>query len=204
MEHILKNKHYIVLDDFISTTLQNEIYDTLDNKFCEFDWYYYDKTVSEKSLYHKRYNDLLKNVVDTGQFVHTFLLKTNGEVSTSPHLHLVYKIVNEVFMKYNIKGGEIIRAKANFLLNSRNANKNTHSQPHRDQDGSHTVFLYYVNDSDGDTFLFNDDGTIRDKITPKKGRLLIFNGEILHASSNPVNNHKRWVINIDMESEYEY
>ena len=33
---------------------------------------------------------------------------------------------------------------------------------------------------------------------------LIFNGEILHASSNPVNHYKRWVINIDMDSEYEY
>ena len=60
-----------------------------------------------------------------------------------------------------------------------------HHTPHRDQITRHTVLLYYVNDTDGDTFFFNNKGDIVERVSPKKNRLVIFNGSRLHASSNP-------------------
>lgn len=54
--------------------------------------------------------------------------------------------------------------------------------PHIDYKIPHYVLLYYVNTTDGDTVML-DDGIIRDRISPKRGRCVLFDGSILHASS---------------------
>ena len=62
--------------------------------------------------------------------------------------------------------------------------------------------LYYVNDSDGDTILYeNDRETIIKRITPKAGRLVYFNGDIPHCASRPSENLKRMVLNINVSKE---
>ena len=60
--------------------------------------------------------------------------------------------------------------------------------------------VYYVNDSDGDTVLFNEfyntkSVSINRRIAPKKGRAVIFDSNRFHASSNPINTPTRFVIN---------
>jgi ectoine hydroxylase-related dioxygenase (phytanoyl-CoA dioxygenase family) len=77
--------------------------------------------------------------------------------------------------------------------------------PHIDADISHLVFIYYVNDSDGDTVFFkqkfngfpvkNLDEEFR--ISPKAGTAVLFDGNQYHASSSPVNSDYRCVLNID-------
>jgi hypothetical protein len=64
------------------------------------------------------------------------------------------------------------------------------------------VILYYVNDSDGDTYFFGKekDSELVQKITPKKNRAVIFDGSTWHASSLPSKNH-RIVINFNLEIE---
>tara|TARA_R110002012_G_scaffold284364_1_gene475117 strand:+ start:887 stop:1489 length:603 start_codon:yes stop_codon:yes gene_type:complete len=69
--------------------------------------------------------------------------------------------------------------------------------PHTDQKDPHLVFLYYVNDSDGDTvFYAQDRKTEIKRVSPKKGRAVIFNGEIPHSGSTPTKN-ERLTININ-------
>jgi len=60
-----------------------------------------------------------------------------------------------------------------------------------------------VNDSDGDTYLFNEFGpkesneiTTRTRISPSKGTLVVFDARRFHASSSPVNNDVRIIMNI--------
>jgi hypothetical protein len=84
-------------------------------------------------------------------------------------------------------------------------------KPHIDIPEPHYVGLYYVNDSDGDTVIYQEtynpmfESTIHAEltseslsvvrtITPKKGRLVIFNGNHYHSSSQPTTTH-RCVIN---------
>ena len=43
-----------------------------------------------------------------------------------------------------------------------------HYASHTDPNIEHTVMIYYVNDADGDTILFNDHGDIMKRVTPKK------------------------------------
>ena len=65
----------------------------------------------------------------------------------------------------------------------------------------HLAAIYYVNDSDGFTFLFDDDNNIIEKIMPKKGSLLLFNGNKKHASGHPIKSLKRCVINFNLSND---
>jgi hypothetical protein len=84
---------------------------------------------------------------------------------------------------------------------------------HIDMGGNHIVIIYYINDSDGDTVLFtnkngNSAESIKDnfnsinidnfkllkRVSPKKGRVLIFNGNLYHYGEYP-NEGNRFVIN---------
>ena len=67
---------------------------------------------------------------------------------------------------------------------------------HIDLADPHMVYLYYVIDADGDTILFKNSKIIK-KVTPKKGRLLIFNGKIWHTAQQPQKGI-RCIINSDV------
>ena len=51
-----------------------------------------------------------------------------------------------------------------------------HNNMHTDMKCPHTVCLYYVNDADGDTFFFDKNREIVDRVTPKKGSMVVFDG----------------------------
>ena len=67
---------------------------------------------------------------------------------------------------------------------------------HVDLDEEHYVCLYYINDTDGDTIIFDDDRKEIQRITPKKGRIVFFDGSLEHCSSKP-SKTTRAVINVD-------
>jgi len=56
--------------------------------------------------------------------------------------------------------------------------------------------IYYVNDSDGDTYL--KIGKTTKRISPKKGRVLYFDGSIMHAANHPRKTNKRLIINFNL------
>jgi len=200
MKNLLQDKKFVVIDDVISEWLQNEILKMLDSN--TFDWYYYKNTVYPESHFFKKYKNVT-NLIDTPQFVHRFfnIEEADKQEHTSPYLNIPLMLLNEFCLKKEVKLLRLIRAKANLMLPSKKSNVNTHSMPHKDQDTSHYVILYYVNDSDGDTFLFDDDGKTFARISPKKGRCLVFDGNILHASSNPIESEVRLIMNIDLAHE---
>lgn len=85
---------------------------------------------------------------------------------------------------------------------------------HVDTDREHISIVYYVNDTDGDTHLYDTDlnsisnlnyiirdkkfehFTLNKKISPKKGRVVMFNGLTPHHSSYPTL-RDRYVINFN-------
>tara|TARA_Y100000592_G_C5415356_1_gene290306 strand:+ start:560 stop:1129 length:570 start_codon:yes stop_codon:yes gene_type:complete len=56
---------------------------------------------------------------------------------------------------------------------------------HVDLDFPHEVCLYYVNDTDGDTVFYDNDNNEIKRITPKKGRVAFFDGQIKHSATPP-------------------
>ena len=80
--------------------------------------------------------------------------------------------------------------------------------PHVDLQTPHLVFLYYVLDSDGDTVIYKNktDGSTRpffdelevlQKITPKQGSVVVFDGLHWHTAEQPRKN-VRCIINNDI------
>lgn len=73
----------------------------------------------------------------------------------------------------------------------------------------HVACVYYVNDSDGDTIIYdqtindvpggsqNVDVTIHKRVTPRRGRAVFFDGSRYHCSSQPTINY-RTIINFDL------
>jgi hypothetical protein len=97
----------------------------------------------------------------------------------------------------------LIRVKTNITLPTINGG-DLHNPVHIDY-GSKEDYLsaiYYINDSDGDTFIFNEKNghqgelTLKQRVSPKRGRLVVFNGNYLHAGGIPTKG-PRLVMNIN-------
>ena len=83
------------------------------------------------------------------------------------------------------------------------------SKFHVDDIEPHMVLLYYINDADGDTVLSNRryvsgeqyhgvDAEILKRVSPKKGRAILFDGSIYHAASIP-RKGLRCVLNFNLQ-----
>jgi hypothetical protein len=95
------------------------------------------------------------------------------------------------------------------------------NESHVDSSEDHFVGLLYLNDSDGDTIIYNEtideyrdlwanDYEFYDKhlkgnltemvrVSPKTNRLVIFNGKHFHASSTPTTTSRRLAMNINFK-----
>ena len=116
-----------------------------------------------------------------------------------------------------IKINKLLRIRVGFLT-PRLELDYAHNAPHVDFLQDHYTACYYVNDSDGDTLMFDknisDMGvdindttvynyttnaafTLEARCAPKKGRVFVMNGRQFHASTNPRDFKRRLVITIN-------
>ena len=121
----------------------------------------------------------------------------------SKHLPAISKLVaNLAGVVGNIR---LLRAKVNVTSPYPPMMSYEHQVPHVDlqyDNGDpvdHKVLLYYINDSDGPTYFFNEAYEVTDTIQPRQGTAIIFDGNKIHAASNPVHTPFRFVVNIDFQ-----
>jgi hypothetical protein len=174
----------------------------------ELSWYWHDNTsysntsnlFQEMQILQQRY----PNIVDNGQFTHAIL--DDGHVFSSD-IGLLIPILYMFADKAGIVVNNILRIRINLMIQDKSFTYDNFNFPHIDVVPS-KVFLYYVNDSDGDTVLFNETSSDKDKslpsqfnivkrISPKAGTGVFFDGARFHASSNPANHKTRYVINFN-------
>ena len=150
-----------------------------------FAWFYNEASIRDDDLVIKH-----KNNLDTLQFTHV-ILGEDGKIN-SQH----YNPINYLFNLFVSEPVIFFRIKCNLLLQNKKTKKVNHQYPHidNDYDGYYSL-IYYVNDTDGDTILFDNDLKITKKITPQKGKAILFKSNTLHAACNPIKNNKRSVIN---------
>jgi len=203
----MKNDVYEIIENFLSKDEENKIENILLNP--EFPWYLQKET---SHLYIKE-NEVLvdKNTHDSPGFTHVVFDEEKGPNSQ------IYGQVTDILFKAlnkqlgsdslsNLNFKKLIRIKTNLTLKNLE-NKEKYHRPHIDFNFNHKTLIYYANDTDGYTYIFDNkyDGKLQelkilDKIKPKKGTALIFNGLYYHSSSNPVENDFRAIINYNFET----
>lgn len=112
-------------------------------------------------------------------FMH--ILKSDAE--SSEHLANFSLIPQMTCAKINVPMRDLIYARM-FLTMPYNTSL-THHDPHIDMQYPHIAVIYYLNDADGDTIFFDNKNNIIKTVTPKKGRVAVFDGSIMHAAGIP-------------------
>jgi hypothetical protein len=107
---------------------------------------------------------------------HVFYLNS---IKNSDNYHLSDFVLNRFLNKTDYDFKSLIRSKANLQLVSKSSDA-LYTTPHVDSLEDHKVLIYYVNDCDGDTFIFQKDTV--ERISPKKGRFVLFDGSHYHAA----------------------
>ena len=190
-----------VFDDIIDKSLQEKIKSTLftDN----FPWFFVNDVTtdtinsqSRPAFFHKFYEDFENN---------------------SEHTWITEKIISPVIDKFKLKITQIMQSRT-FLQLPLNHIEGLVDNAHIDSPRSHLVVLYYVIDSDGDTIIYdkkwekgmqdlNSEETkkllIKKRVTPKQGRVVVFDGKYWHTAEQPTHNKssKRCVINNNITYE---
>ena len=182
-----------VFDDIIEKDYQNKIKNILigEKRYNDedFPWYYIDDvTASGDYETQKR-----------GAFVHDYVHYEYGIESDFHYLFL--DLIKASCSKLKIKEVDALQGRS-FLQLPTNIKREDVDSPHIDMQFKHFVMLYYVCDSDGDTIIYNErekseSYTIKKKVTPKQGRVVLFDGRYYHTAEQP-NENKRCIINYDL------
>jgi hypothetical protein len=158
---------------------------------------------------------------------------------TNPFLYgFVCGIINDGILLYDPRGiieqsvrlalgyaGEKVKSilRIRCILNTA-ADKNYEFGSHIDLYQPHRAALLYLNNSDGDTVIYNErfspslstsggrieidshtipDLTVRENITPRANRMVIFDGHLYHSGKTPTKVPRRVAININYTTEEE-
>jgi hypothetical protein len=194
MSEFFKKKVW-VFDDIIDAKLQDDIQKTFLS--LNFPWFFNPDVSYIKNDVQKRPG-----------FSHYFVSK-NGDDNSDWHEPLI-PIIKNSCKKIGYQYSKIHQGRAFFQLPLNIKDRHIVDSPHLDiLDFRHLVILYYVMDSDGDTIIYKNnygDGKKvphiselieKQRITPKKGRVVIFDGYYWHTACQPENN-LRCIINYNV------
>jgi len=181
----------LVIDDAISTSLQEE----LEGIFLgpSIPWSY----VADLEEYAPEEVTPAPEAVDYKQFVHLVYHAPDNIVK--PSFPLFVSLLSAIPIE--IEG--LLRIKVNMTTIDPTRPKNSYGPAHVDYTPpvkDLITCIYYFNDSDGDTVMFSQVGNRlieRQRISPKRGRLVVFDGNIHHSGNCPSTPHPRVVANIN-------
>ena len=224
---MIKENEIIVIDDIIDKDYQEDIKDILvgntafisplatnkENARVRFPWYYTtDVTVG----------DSLDDNQGRAGLSHTYVvsdLDEDGEeyeteediagfVISEFHYLFIPLLEKVIEGKLGLENANVCRGRS-FLQFPLNLNTDEPDTPHTDMYRDHFVILYYVVDSEGDTIIYNErwnNGikpekyTEKQRVTPKQGRVVIFDGSLYHTAEQSINT-TRCIVNYDVAWE---
>ncbi len=154
----------------------------------DFPWYYSRKT---------REDEVVSNFYLYG-WLH-MIFKEGRWHTHEPHLFI--NSINSVLTRAGENRFEVFRAR---LVMNTIAPQALINGAHVDSDMPHRTALFYINDSDGDTILYDQflSGAVGPKsvhqtITPVANRLVCFDGLRYHSGTLPTSTARRIVLNVN-------
>jgi hypothetical protein len=171
------------------------------------------ETMSDKMAWFYRQESGRRVQIDTptyGGFSHTAYRFNEPNTPPSTLTALLLPLLFSFCDKANVPFKSLLRIRLG-LFTQNAADIGPHHNPHVDFYLPHYNALYYVNDCDGDTFIFNETYdevsleksleytrdrkfTIARRVSPKKGRMIGIDGKHYHASMHPVQSGHRIAI----------
>ena len=132
-----------------------------------------------------------------GQFVHLYYI--NDKINSDFYIRGPEKIITQIEKLNNKKFTRPYRIKSNLTMRTPRED-DTVGTVHTDYNTKNTYMsaIYYIHDTDGDTFFYDDSGKIIKRVSPKQNRCVIFPSEMKHAGQAPKENEVRMVTNIVM------
>jgi hypothetical protein len=177
-----------VIDDLITPSEQAMIETILLSEKVPL---YLTDTTLNKQVYESIRSTFPDNIIDGPQLNHMFYYDGRVYSNFLDSINLLFQRIGTLFEKEQ----KLFRCKMNVTFPKFGSTVDTFYPPHTDSEEPHTVAIYYVNDSDGDTAFFDDDYNIIKRVSPKRGRLVLFDGATEHAGQPPITSDLRCVIN---------
>ena len=202
---MILDKEIYVIDDFIDLEYQEDIRSILlagyQYQGKDFPWYYMGDITADGDADSQGRAALGHEYIiyDEDQSIED--QKATEEID---HFHYLFlAMLKHVCVRMNIKKINVLQGRSflQFPLNLKDKSVDT---PHIDLQQEHLVALYYVCDSDGDTIIYNERHepadkvyTVKQRVTPKQGRMVLFDGSLYHTAEQPEHN-VRCVVNYNL------
>ena len=193
-----------IIENLIPKAYQDRIEQAYSND--EFPWYMMNKVanIDEKFIFK---NPLITNPT---AFAHAVFSENQQKSSI---FHIVYPILHFLEKEESFEVKQLIRIRSRLTTPFIGHTENHFNPPHVDlftKDKFKTL-VYYINDSDGDTILFNEQFefhenapivkdeniTVALRVPPIKGNAVLFDGNQFHSGNCPIKSKYRMVLNFD-------
>ena len=190
---MIKDSEIIVIDDVIDPDYQEQIRSILLGEVnygdYEFPWYY-TKDITKSDL---------PNSQKRPAFSHLYV-KSYGQVVSEFH-DIFLDLITVCCHRLEMTEVNVIQGNS-FLQLPLTTKRGKVDTPHIDTNEKNFVMLYYVCDSDGDTIIYNEKVesekyTVKESVTPKQGRVVLFDGGLFHTAEQPVSN-TRCIVNYNL------
>ena len=215
---MIQDNEVFVIDDFIEKEYQEQIKKVLlgsepfDDQ--EFPWYFIEDVTASGD------DDSQHRPAMSHQYVEFQDDKDSMGVIASDFHDMFIPMLQRAAFKFRMRYVNALQGRS-FLQFPTNK-KMSVDLPHIDiYSRKHLVCLYYVCDSDGDTIIYNErEGgsnrnfaewtvenvkeivtpklTIKQRVTPKQGRVVLFDGWLMHTAEQPINN-VRCIVNYNLD-----
>ena len=188
----------IVIDDFISLEYQEKIKLELLGLDNAFPWNY-SEDVTGAGDYDSQHRPALGH-----QYVQFDDDSDMGEI-TSVYHHLFVPMLSKACQYLKMPQTEVLQGRSFLQFPLVDVDTSVVDTPHIDLDEGfeHIVVLYYVIDSDGDTIIYNErtespSYTEKQRVSPKQGRVVIFEGGQYHTAAQPTKG-TRCIVNYNLD-----
>ena len=191
----------IVIDDFVTFEYQEKIKQELLGVNNIFPWFHTEDVTDAGELTSQHRPAL----------AHQYVNLNDDDVSEIESIfhHLFTPLLSKACQHLKMPQTEVIQGRSFLQFPLRNIDTSVVDTPHIDLDEGeeHIVVLYYVIDSDGDTVIYNERTksltyTEKQRVTPKQGRVVIFEGGQYHTAEQPTKG-TRCIVNYNLDYYYD-
>jgi len=189
-----------IIDNYLAQSYHKEIQNLFTGS--DFPWYYNNNITLDNT-------DGETNTKSFNEYGFSHIFYKDSFFRNSQYATFIKPML--LNLKDTVNCDYILRSRADMVMWS--LEDFIHS-PHVDYYYSNVATILYINDTDGDTILYNQEHPgegksisknsgleIKERVSPKANRLVIFNGAMLHTGSSPTKHKNRILINSNFTNE---